>query len=365
MFVLMCSRSSSKLGHLVSKTRSPGEISRKLCYNHFELWSECLTWSVLDQALKVLCCSDERYRAIMALLYNYKLVENTTKYIHSKLDTDKLGQDWTCPQQIVKSLAPLRYYKSKPQYFPIQTISLLDSDASQIDISRRGKYSVSIKNTEIWERRACSLVAINSHADLFSSAAYQCLHQEAMSVNALSRLMEAVAKSIRHATAMSIILATELFQARLDAAIASSKILYWIIPVMHCLNSQLLFDNKILRKWHNLILKHNNIDSWHLLPITHLCNLRNHHIWLQVLSGNLDSPLNLLGLNRMNHIGLRISHSPLYLILERTFLRRAVTYDRSPSLNLPHLPQSFESQPFPLPTLPCPGIPMQGPLCGN
>ena len=69
MFVLMSSRSSSKLGHVVSKTRSPGQISRKLCYNHFELWSECLPWSVLDQALKVLCCSGECYRAIMALLF--------------------------------------------------------------------------------------------------------------------------------------------------------------------------------------------------------------------------------------------------------------------------------------------------------
>ena len=68
MFVLMSSRSSSKLGRLVSKTRSPGQISRKLCYYHFELWSECLPWSFLDQALKVLYCSGERYRAIMALL---------------------------------------------------------------------------------------------------------------------------------------------------------------------------------------------------------------------------------------------------------------------------------------------------------
>ena len=46
-----------------------------------------------------------------------------------------------------------------------------------------------------------------------------------MSVNALSRLLEAVAKSIKHATAMSTILATELFQARRDAAIATSKLL--------------------------------------------------------------------------------------------------------------------------------------------
>ena len=75
MFVLMSSRSSSKLGHLVSKTRSPGQISRKLCYNHFELWSECLPWSVLDQALKVLCCSGERYRAIMALLFHCRFYQ--------------------------------------------------------------------------------------------------------------------------------------------------------------------------------------------------------------------------------------------------------------------------------------------------
>ena len=42
---------------------------------------------------------------------------------------------------------------------------------------------------------------------------------------ALSRLLEAVAKSIKHATAMSTILATEIFQARHDAALATSKLL--------------------------------------------------------------------------------------------------------------------------------------------
>ena len=68
-------------------------------------------------------------------------------------------------------------------------------------------------------------MAVNSHADIFSSVVYQCLHQESVSVNALSRLLEAVAKSIKHATAMSTILAKELFQVRSNAAIASSKIL--------------------------------------------------------------------------------------------------------------------------------------------
>ena len=46
-----------------------------------------------------------------------------------------------------------------------------------------------------------------------------------MSSAALSRLLAAVAKSIRHSVAMSTILATELLQARHDAAIATSKLL--------------------------------------------------------------------------------------------------------------------------------------------
>ena len=43
---------------------------------------------------------------------------------------------------------------------------------------------------------------------------------------ALSRLLEAVAKSIKHATAMSTILTTEFFQARRYVALASSKLLF-------------------------------------------------------------------------------------------------------------------------------------------
>ena len=69
-----------------------------------------------------------------------------------------------------------------------------------------------------------------------------------MSVNALSRLLEAVAKSVKHATAMSTILATELFQARRDAAIATSKLLLenssykWRnAPII----AKSVFDNKI------------------------------------------------------------------------------------------------------------------------
>ena len=90
----------------------------------------------------------------------------------------------------------------------------------KLDMSSKGSYSVTDRNLELWEKKARKLVAIKSHADSFSSAAYLCLQQESVSVNALSRLLEAVAKSIKHAVVMSTVLATELFQARRDAAIA-------------------------------------------------------------------------------------------------------------------------------------------------
>ena len=190
----------------------------------------------------------ESHPTPLQVLPQSKLIENTTKYIQDKLNTEKLGQDWSCPQKLVKLLAPMRYYKSKSQYFPTENIPYLDTDASQLDMSSRGKYSSPIKAIEIWENRACNLVAINSHADLFSSAAYLCQQQVSMSVNALSRLLEAVAKSIKHATAMSTILAIELLQARHGTAIASSKLL--LDHSSHKLrnspiNSQQLFDNKV------------------------------------------------------------------------------------------------------------------------
>ena len=105
-------------------------------------------------------------------------------------------------------------------------------------------------------------MAFNSHADLFSSAAYQFLQQESMSVSALSRLLEAMAKLIKHATAMSTILAIELFQARHDAAISYLNHC-WTILVMNWEMLKLILNNYLTirsRKWQNLITKRNHLD---------------------------------------------------------------------------------------------------------
>ena len=69
-----------------------------------------------------------------------------------------------------------------------------------------------------------------------------------MSVATLSRQLEAVVKLIKHATAISTILAAEIFQARRDSVLANSKLLlenssYELrnAPI----NSKTLFDGKI------------------------------------------------------------------------------------------------------------------------
>ena len=126
---------------------------------------------------------------------------------------EKCDKDWICSQNLVSSPTQTKFYKSQNQFFLTDNIPPLESDASLLDHASKGRCSILVKNIETWEKRARKLIAINSHADLFSSAAYICMQQQTMSMPALSRSLEAIAKSIKHATAMSTILATEIFQA--------------------------------------------------------------------------------------------------------------------------------------------------------
>ena len=77
------------------------------------------------------------------------LVLPQSKLIENLPSSEKLGQDWLCPQQLFMSLAPMKYYRSKSQYFLTENIPHLDADASQLDMSSRDKYSVPIENLEV------------------------------------------------------------------------------------------------------------------------------------------------------------------------------------------------------------------------
>ena len=91
-------------------------------------------------------------------------------------------------------------------------------------------------------------------------------------------------------------------------------------------------------------------------------NNKNHLIRLQDHLRNLDSRPNFIDLNRTNRTGLKLNLSPLRPVQGRTFLRGVVTQSSSPPLNMPRLPQSSESHPFPLPILPRSDIPVGGRL---
>ena len=91
-------------------------------------------------------------------------------------------------------------------------------------------------------------------------------------------------------------------------------------------------------------------------------NNKNHLIRLQERSRDLDSQASLQDLDRGSRTVLKLKLSPLHPVLGRTFLRGVVTLNCSPPLNMPRLPQSSESQPFPLPILPPPDIPVGGRL---
>ena len=72
----------------------------------------------------------ESHATPLYVLSQSKLVENTTKFIQNKLDTDKCCKDWICPQNLVTSLAPTKFYKSQKQYFPAENIPSLEADTS-------------------------------------------------------------------------------------------------------------------------------------------------------------------------------------------------------------------------------------------
>ena len=87
----------------------------------------------------------ESHATPLLVLPQSKLVENTTKFIQNKLDTDKCCKDWICPQNLVTSLAPTKFYKSQNQYCATENIPTLEADASLLDSSNKGRSYIPIK----------------------------------------------------------------------------------------------------------------------------------------------------------------------------------------------------------------------------
>ena len=75
-------------------------------------------------------------------------------FIQSKIDTEKCGRDWIYSQNLVSSLTQTKFYKGQSQYFPMDNIPPLESDASLLDLSSKGKCSIPMKNIELWGKKS-------------------------------------------------------------------------------------------------------------------------------------------------------------------------------------------------------------------
>ena len=85
----------------------------------------------------------------LLVLPQSNLVDNTTKFLQNKLDLEKCGS-----QNLVTSLAVTKFYKSQNQHFPTKNIPPLEADASLLDLSSKGRYSLPIKSLETWEKKS-------------------------------------------------------------------------------------------------------------------------------------------------------------------------------------------------------------------
>ena len=51
------------------------------------------------------------------MLLQSKLIENTSRFLQDKIDSEKCGRDWVCSQNLVSSLTQTKFYKSHSQFF--------------------------------------------------------------------------------------------------------------------------------------------------------------------------------------------------------------------------------------------------------
>ena len=125
----------------------------------------------------------------------------------------------------------MKYYNLHKTVFPTEAPPI-DSDASVLDLSVPNQIGITSSIMEMLENRSRNIVSINSYADLFAAAAFNCLSSESMDTNILSKLLESLVNCIKHSTSLAVVMATELLVSRKEAAINSSRFClkrHWIV----------------------------------------------------------------------------------------------------------------------------------------
>lgn len=151
-----------------------------------------------------------------------EVVTETLACITDHLGKSSITENW-CPQtKDISSLASLRFYQSHSEKFPTSSASHLDEDASRLGLNLKGNCNFPVKTLESYEKHSRDLVRMLSHADIFSYAAYKCLHQETLDPRFLNRLLDSLSITIKDSIGVASILSVALQQARRDAAIQAA-----------------------------------------------------------------------------------------------------------------------------------------------
>ena len=86
----------------------------------------------------------------LMMLPQSKLIENSARFLQDKIDSEKCDRDWVYSQNLASSLTQTKFYKSHSRFFPTDNIPPLEAEASLLDLSNKGKYSIPMRNLEIW-----------------------------------------------------------------------------------------------------------------------------------------------------------------------------------------------------------------------
>jgi len=144
------------------------------------------------------------------------LLSETENFVSGK-------KGFTVPAAAMRKLSVPGAYNVHSAKWPVKPPAL-DADASKVGIRSTPNVNASWQFVESVESKLRTSVSTLSHADLFCAAAHLALVQ-GKEQDCVSSLIQAAAKSARHAMGSTMAMSTELLMLRRDAAIAASNIL--------------------------------------------------------------------------------------------------------------------------------------------
>ena len=133
-----------------------------------------------------------------------------------------ITQDWVLSRADIKKQVKFKCYQSHNEFFPTETASALDPDATRLGMSLTGSYPVKVSAIKDLETLSRDTIKILSHAKIFSFAVYKALQSENMGSKILFEILKSMSRSLTDAMSFVTAQALGLQQLRREAAIESA-----------------------------------------------------------------------------------------------------------------------------------------------